>query len=397
MIHTLYNKLKERPKLFKSIIAAGGVLAIVLIACGIYASIPSVSQIAIDGESMVMDINQDGTVSYKLFPEGCRSGELEFVSENSDVLRFSSSEDQSSGVLASTGLEGTAQIYIRDKKYDVISNKVLIKVEDVQLIQQMKDTAKPIQTKITELSTPYVLHLADKETISFLRSSYQKLPLRAQQYVQEAQLTRLEEAMTTLESRLSAEGKAVSDQITAIGEVSLDKAEAIQTARSAYEKLSSDAKTFVSNTDVLGEAEQKLEAIPLIQAAEQKIAEIGEVTLDSENAISEAKTAYAAVPADYQSLVSNKDTLGKASQELTTQRKAEAARQKEQAELEKQWNTPPLTDEGSGYAVVFWTPNGKSYHSTSGCRTLKRSKTIRSGSVSEARSSGHGDPCNVCT
>lgn len=46
--------------------------------------------------------------------------------------------------------------------------------------------------------------------------------------------------------------------------------------------------------------------------------------------------------------------------------------------------------------TVYWTPNGKSYHSTRNCTTLKRSKTILSGTVSEAIASGHGDPCNVC-
>ena len=46
--------------------------------------------------------------------------------------------------------------------------------------------------------------------------------------------------------------------------------------------------------------------------------------------------------------------------------------------------------------IVYWTPNGKSYHSTKSCTTLRRSKNILSGTVSEASSSGHGDPCNVC-
>lgn len=46
--------------------------------------------------------------------------------------------------------------------------------------------------------------------------------------------------------------------------------------------------------------------------------------------------------------------------------------------------------------IVYWTPNGKSYHSTENCTTLRRSKTILSGTVSEAIASGHGDPCNVC-
>lgn len=46
--------------------------------------------------------------------------------------------------------------------------------------------------------------------------------------------------------------------------------------------------------------------------------------------------------------------------------------------------------------IVYWTPNGKSYHSTPNCPTLKRSKVIESGTIQEAINSGHGDPCNDC-
>lgn len=47
-------------------------------------------------------------------------------------------------------------------------------------------------------------------------------------------------------------------------------------------------------------------------------------------------------------------------------------------------------------ATVYWTPNGKSYHTTSGCSTLSRSKTILSGTLDEAIAAGKTDPCNVC-
>ena len=43
--------------------------------------------------------------------------------------------------------------------------------------------------------------------------------------------------------------------------------------------------------------------------------------------------------------------------------------------------------------VVYWTPNGKSYHTTESCSTLSRSKTILSGTISE---SGKFDPCDKC-
>lgn len=49
-------------------------------------------------------------------------------------------------------------------------------------------------------------------------------------------------------------------------------------------------------------------------------------------------------------------------------------------------------NQGSG-EIVYWTPNGKSYHSTKNCPTLSRSTTILSGTLSE---SGKTDPCDKC-
>lgn len=51
---------------------------------------------------------------------------------------------------------------------------------------------------------------------------------------------------------------------------------------------------------------------------------------------------------------------------------------------------------GSGTNVegtVYWTPNGEVYHSTNSCRTLSRSKTIYSGTLSECPKSR---ACKVC-
>lgn len=43
--------------------------------------------------------------------------------------------------------------------------------------------------------------------------------------------------------------------------------------------------------------------------------------------------------------------------------------------------------------VVFWTPNGKSYHSSKSCPTLARSSIIESGSLSQCPKT---DPCDKC-
>ena len=54
-------------------------------------------------------------------------------------------------------------------------------------------------------------------------------------------------------------------------------------------------------------------------------------------------------------------------------------------------NIQPL-DEGE----VFWVPNGKSFHSTEDCVALLNSKTILSGSLSDAMRRGKDDPCSKC-
>ena len=46
--------------------------------------------------------------------------------------------------------------------------------------------------------------------------------------------------------------------------------------------------------------------------------------------------------------------------------------------------------------VFYWTPNGKSYHSDANCTSLKRSKTILSGSEAEAAEAGKTTLCSMC-
>jgi len=45
---------------------------------------------------------------------------------------------------------------------------------------------------------------------------------------------------------------------------------------------------------------------------------------------------------------------------------------------------------------VYWTTNGKSYHSVDYCYTLSRSKVIHNGTLEKAMSLGKYDPCSKC-
>lgn len=55
-------------------------------------------------------------------------------------------------------------------------------------------------------------------------------------------------------------------------------------------------------------------------------------------------------------------------------------------------NNSGLTDK----SIVYVVPNGKSYHITKNCSTLKRSKIINKVTLKQAKSQGKTDPCNVC-
>lgn len=57
-------------------------------------------------------------------------------------------------------------------------------------------------------------------------------------------------------------------------------------------------------------------------------------------------------------------------------------------------DTPsPVPTPAQPEPIVYWTPNGKSYHATDKCSALAKSKTILSGTLEE---SGKNDPCDRC-
>lgn len=59
--------------------------------------------------------------------------------------------------------------------------------------------------------------------------------------------------------------------------------------------------------------------------------------------------------------------------------------------VESESTQEPDVNESS--ETVYWTPKGKSYHTTKSCPTLSRSKVINSGTIDQ---SGKYDPCDRC-
>lgn len=103
----------------------------------------------------------------------------------------------------------------------------------------------------------------------------------------------------------SKEVKNAEALIAAIGEVSLESGDAIAAAQSAYDALSGEDKADVENSADLTAALDAYQVIYDAAKAEQLIAAIGEVTLDSEAAITAAEEAYAALSGESKALVTN--------------------------------------------------------------------------------------------
>ncbi|MCQ2554195.1 MAG: cadherin-like beta sandwich domain-containing protein [Clostridia bacterium] len=104
------------------------------------------------------------------------------------------------------------------------------------------------------------------------------------------------------------ESTTVENLIKKIGEVTLESEQAIEDARKAYEALSDESKAKVSNYETLLQAEETLLEVKA-GVVEDLIDEIGEVTLEKEDEIAAARDAYDSLPEEIQERVDNYETL----------------------------------------------------------------------------------------
>lgn len=123
------------------------------------------------------------------------------------------------------------------------------------------------------------------------------------------------------------QGKAVADAINSIGNVTLESQGTIASCRAQYDALSEEAKSYVSNYDVLLAAETAYTTLVNQQQAEEQanqeaqgqankvvdlINQIGKVTPDSGKAIRKARSAYDALSDRAKDLVGNYGVLTQA-------------------------------------------------------------------------------------
>ena len=160
--------------------------------------------------------------------------------------------------------------------------------------------------------------------------------------------------------------------INEIGDVSLDSESKIADARKAYDQLTDDQKALVSNADVLTRDEAAFTA-----AKEEKERQVAEAERQAQEETAKAQKAQEEVTQKQQAAQSHK------------QQKSTASAQNGSRNDDHTTND---RSKGQG-SIVYWTENGKSYHSNPHCPSLARSKNIQKGPMSSCPKS---DPCNIC-
>ena len=172
--------------------------------------------------------------------------------------------------------------------------------------------AKDVITGINGLKDPSQVTLEDKDTIINLYQKYQNLTDDQKQYVTAEQTQKLTDAYNKIQELIKAQEEnqkaadAVSEKINGIGEVTLDSEQAITDARTAYNDLTDDQKALVSSETLkkLDDAEKRLTELKEEQRLNQEAADhvSGLINALPENITLENKSAVEEAKQAYDNL-----------------------------------------------------------------------------------------------
>lgn len=218
--------------------------------------------------------------------------------------------------------------------------------------------------------------LSDKDKIEKVRADYDNCTDGVKELVTNiSTLTDAEHRIALLE-----QAQIVIDKINEIGTVTLDRGQAIEDAQTAYDDLSTESKTLVTNFETLSAAQTQLSILKSAQEVVDAINDIGTVTLASESKLNDIQKAYDDLPDEAKKYVTNLDKLKKAQNDFESLKNSSG-------------NTEPDDSSVSGSGKYYWIASGKVYHTTKDCPTLARSKNIISGSIPPSGRRA----CKVCS
>ena len=156
--------------------------------------------------------------------------------------------------------------------------------------------------------------LESNGTLQAAQQAVSNLTDRQKKQLENAAL--LDSAQDTYDKLLTAK---VEQAIAAIGSVTLDSGKAIEKARKLYDGCSKEVRSAISNYAILQEAENEFSQ-QKVNNVINLINQIGTITVNSGDKIAAAQTAYNALSAEEKSNVSNYATLQEAENEFSQQK-----------------------------------------------------------------------------
>lgn len=162
----------------------------------------------------------------------------------------------------------------------------------------------------------------------------------------EAQLETLKTEVQSVEDKIDKIGYDESlgndTQNLVINGISNDSSTTIEDARNSYDSLQKFLQEAVKNYDKLTKSEETLSRVKTIKSVIDQINALGDITLDSETNINNTKSAYNSLSDEDKTFVSNSETLTNAEtsldnlkQEAEAQRVAAEEAAKKEAEAQK--------------------------------------------------------------
>ncbi|MST74481.1 hypothetical protein FYJ75_05440 [Roseburia sp. MUC/MUC-530-WT-4D] len=162
----------------------------------------------------------------------------------------------------------------------------------------------------------------------------------------EAQLETLKTEVQSVEDKIDKIGYDESlgndTQNLVINGISNDSSTCIEDARNSYNSLQNFLQEAVENYDKLTKSEETLSRVETIKSVIDQINALGDITLDSETNINNTKSAYDSLSDEDKTFVSNSETLANAEtslnnlkQEAEAQRVAAEEAAKKEAEAQK--------------------------------------------------------------
>ena len=199
--------------------------------------------------------------------------------------------------------------------YGILSKTEQSKVSNLAKLEKLEQaivsfrSVDTLKAQISDLPEADKLSVADSQAVAAAEKMFVALTTEQKDCLTIAEVEKAEAVFAEMKRILEVPIKDAEAKIDAIGEVTLESENAIDAARAAYEALTEAQQAQVTNYDKLTAAEARLAVLKPAKPVEKLIDAIGEVTLGSESDIAAARTAYDNLTEAQQAEVKNYDKL----------------------------------------------------------------------------------------